>query len=353
MGAGMSGSGPACVVIPTLNEITHIEGLLAHLLAEPADVVGAILVADGGSRDGTREAVERVALREPRVRLIDNPDRIQAAGVNRGVAVADQRFAVIVRVDAHALYPAGYVGRLLHVLDETGADSVVVRLDTVGRSCFQRAVAAAQNSRVGTGGSAHRMGGASGFVDHGHHAAFRREAFLRAGGYDESFEANEDAELDARIRARGGRIWLDVDNAVTYFPRSTLRGLARQYWRYGSGRARTAMKHGERLRVRQLLPPIALLCVLAGLLLAPLMPIALMLPLGYFAAMGLSTLQLTLKQRSACVLLAAPALATMHFAWGAGFLRRMLSPRSTFAESSLRRGSAAERTTEGRNEGKA
>ena len=333
----MTALGPACVVIPTLNEIAHIEGLLAHLLAEPAEVVGAVLVADGGSQDGTRAVVRRVAARDRRVRLIVNPDRIQAAGVNRAVAKAERRFEVIVRVDAHALYPTGYVGKLLAAMEASGADSVVVRLDTVGRGRFQRAVAAAQNSRVGTGGSAHRMGRVSGFVDHGHHAAFRRAIFEQAGGYDERFEANEDAELDARIRALGGRIWLDVGIPVTYFPRSTLTGLARQYWRYGSGRARTYRKHGERLRLRQMLPPVALLTVALGVLLAPVAPVTLLLPGVYFGALTASGVALAIEHGSLWVLLAIPAFATMHFAWGAGFLRRMMSGNRRNVEPPLRR----------------
>jgi len=350
----MSIAGPACVIIPTLNEIAHIEGLLAHLLAEPAETVGMILVADGGSRDGTREAVQRIAMETRRVALVDNPDRIQAAGVNRAVAAADPRFELIVRVDAHALYPAGYVGRLLASMESSGADSVVVRLDTVGISCLQRGVAAAQNSRVGTGGSAHRMGRVSGFVDHGHHAAFRRAVYERAGGYDESFEANEDAELDARIRAQGGRIWLDVTTPVTYFPRTTIRGLWRQYWRYGSGRARNYRKHGEKLRVRQMLPPAALLAVLLGLLLAPLAPVALMLPLGYFTALAISGALLAFTARSGCVLFSIPALATMHFAWGAGFLHRMLASSGGKRDRrATQHAFASGATVKTRNEGKA
>ncbi len=336
----MTVSGPASVVIPTLNEIAHIEDLLTHLLAEPEDVVGEIIVADGGSRDGTQEAVRRIAGTEPRVRLIDNPERIQASGVNRAVALAERRFETIVRVDAHALYPSNYVGRLLTALDESAADSVVVRLDTVGRSCFQRAVAAAQNSRVGTGGSAHRMGRVSCFVDHGHHAAFRRTAYEGAGGYDETFEANEDAELDARIRAQGGRIWLDVGIPVTYFPRATLIGLARQYRRYGAGRAQTYLKHGEKLRLRQMMPPVALVAVTVSLLLSLFNPYALVIPLGYFSILLASSLSLAIDAGSACVLLAAPALATMHFAWGWGFLRRIAAGRSPVAEP-VSRGSIA------------
>lgn len=333
----MTALGPACVVIPTLNEIAHIEGLLLHLLAEPPEIVGAILVADGGSEDGTRAVVRRIAEKDRRVRLIVNPDRIQAAGVNRAVAKADRRFGVIVRVDAHALYPAGFVGKLLAAMEACGADSVVVRLDTVGRGRFQRAVAAAQNSRAGTGGSAHRMGRVSGFVDHGHHAAFRRAIFERAGGYDERFEANEDAELDARIRALGGRIWLDVGIPVTYFPRSTLSSLARQYWRYGSGRARTYRKHGERLRLRQMLPPLALLTVTLGFALAPFAPATLLLPGAYFAAITVTGVALAIEHGSLAILLAIPALATMHFAWGAGFLRRMLAGNRRNEEHALRR----------------
>ncbi|HLZ79884.1 MAG TPA: glycosyltransferase family 2 protein [Sphingomonas sp.] len=351
----MTALGPACVVIPTLNEIAHIDGLLAHLLAEPPEVVGAILVADGGSEDGTREAVRRVAASERRVRLIANPDRIQAAGVNRAVAEADRRFGVIVRVDAHALYPSGYVGKLLAALEMSGADSVVVRLDTVGRGRFQRAVAAAQNSRVGTGGSVHRMGRVSGFVEHGHHAAFRRATFEQAGGYDESFEANEDAELDARIRALGGRIWFDVGIPVTYFPRATLTGLARQYWRYGSGRARTYRKHGERLRLRQMLPPLLLLALMLGLLLAPFAPVILLLPAAYFVALMASGVALAIEHGSLSVLLAIPALATMHCAWGAGFLRRILAGVGQDEELVLRRsiGPASTKPEEATERGKA
>ena len=312
----------AAVIIPTLDEIAHIDALLTQLLAETEAAVGEILVADGGSRDGTREIVSRHAQRSSRVRLIDNPDRIQAAGVNRAVAAADRRFDTIVRVDAHALYPARYVSSLLAVLDATGADSVVVRLTTRGHGGFQRAVAIAQNSRVGTGGSAHRMGNASAWVDHGHHAAFRRTVFERVDGYDTSFEANEDAELDARIRALGGRIWLDATIPVIYFPRDTIRGLARQYYRYGSGRARTSNKHGERLRLRQMLPPAIVLTIGLSLIGAPFAPVLLLIPLLYAISLFWASALLAIQSRTMLGFLAAPALATMHIAWGVGFLRR-------------------------------
>lgn len=321
----MTHPSPAAVIIPTLNEAHHIEPLLAGLLAEPEDAVGEILVADGGSTDGTRDIVRRFAALTPRVRLVDNPKRIQAAGINRAVALADPRLDRIVRIDAHADYPPGYVARLLASLRKHGADSVVVRLETVGDTPIQRAIAAASNSRLGTGGAAHRMGGVSRFVDHGHHAAFRRTVFEQAGGYDERFEANEDAELDVRIRATGGRIWLDAAIPVRYHPRRSLLALRRQYWRYGLGRARTFLKHRERLRLRQMVSPLTLVAVVSGLAFAPLAPVALMLPFGYAAAIGLAAAHHAWRVRSLEALLIAPTLAVMHLSWGSGFVAGVLA----------------------------
>lgn len=318
----------AAVIIPTFNEEAHIGALLDQLARQPEAVVAEILVADGRSTDATRAIVRDHAKRDRRVRLVDNPARLQAAGVNLAVREAHRAIERIVRIDAHSRYPDDYVLRLLAALDARQADSVVVRLDSIGEGCTQRAIAAVSNSRIGTGGSAHRVGGVSGFVDHGHHAAFRRATFEAAGGYDPDFEANEDAELDVRIRRLGGRIWLAGDIEVGYFPRRTLAALARQYFRYGSGRARTWLKHRERLRLRQMAAPLLVLGIAAALLLALATPWALLLPAAYLAILTAHGIGLAIAARSACLLLAAPALAVIHFAWGTGFLYRLFFARA-------------------------
>ena len=142
--------------------------------------------------------------------------------------------------------------------------SVVVPMRTEGATCMQRAIAAAQNSLLGNGGSAHRLPGWSGFVDHGHHAAFDRKTFLELGGYDETFPFNEDAEFDRRLTTSGRRIFLDGANAIEYYPRDRFRSLSRQYYAFGRGRARTVVKHGAMPRLRQLAPVGVLLGCLAS-----------------------------------------------------------------------------------------
>lgn len=313
-------------VIPTLDEAEHVAALVAALLPrDDGGPVTEVIVADGGSTDGTVAIVERLAAADRRVRLLHNPARLQSAGINAAVAAADPASEVILRVDAHAGYPADFAVRVVGALERTGADSVVVRLDTTARhgpgAAFQRAVAAALNSRAGSGNAAHRVGGASGFVDHGHHAAFRRCAFVAVGGYDERFVANEDAELDARLRAAGRRIWFENDIAVSYYPRRTPRALVRQYWRYGIGRAQTFLEHRERLCARQVLPPLLIVgLALAGLAAVLVSGWFLALPVLYLAVLAALGPAFAWRGRDAALLLVPPALAIVHVTWGAGFL---------------------------------
>ncbi|MFZ2029567.1 MAG: glycosyltransferase family 2 protein [Vitreimonas sp.] len=312
------------VVIPCLNEETHLPVLLSWLSArrEPHRIV----VADGGSTDASRQIVEGAVKVDPRITLLDNPQRLQSAGVNAAVKAFGAETDRFVRIDAHAGYPDDFLSMLSDAQAESGADSVTISMRAVAASghCFQRAAACAQNSVLGAGGSRHRKGGARQWVDHGHHALFKTSAFLAAGGYDESFSHNEDAELDARLTARGGRILLAGDILISYFPRTTARALARQYYNFGRGRARTALKHGLPLKARQwapvLIPPLALLSLLA----APLTPIAAAPLVAWIGGSLAYGVVLGLRERSICGYAAGSAAMVMHAAWSAGFLKQTL-----------------------------
>lgn len=310
------------IVIPCLNEAESLPDLIAQFTTENPD--SPIVVADGGSTDGSRDIVTDLARRHPQVTLLDNPAKIQAAGINRAVTAfgGDRRW--LVRIDAHCTYPPDYVARLLTTAETRGATSVVVPMVSFGTSCFQRAAAAAQNSVLGTGGSAHRHVGAGGFVDHGHHALMRLELFRAVDGYRADMSHNEDAELDHRLGLAGGRIWLEPALALGYASRRTPGALWRQYWRYGRGRARTVRLHGMRLKTRQLIPlavPGAIL--LAGL--APWWPPA-CLPAAIWAAASLGAgIAVGARAGGGCALAAGAAAMVMHAGWGLGFVSKVFS----------------------------
>jgi succinoglycan biosynthesis protein ExoA len=308
------------VVIPTLNEASHIRPLVEQLVRASEQLPMLIVVSDGGSTDGTVEAVKAMMEHTPNLRYLHNPKTLQSAAINLAVQQFGQDHTYLIRIDAHAAYPDDYCQILMNEAKTQQADSIVVPMITVGQKGFQRAVAAAQNSLMGNGGSAHRMApGAGQWVEHGHHALMRIEIFRSVGGYDETFSHNEDAELDLRLLKGGFRIWLTGRTAVTYYPRSTAEALFRQYRSYGSGRARTLLKHKIKPKLRQALP----VGIVPAIALAALFPLGgiFMLPalcwligcLGYGLYLGYK------EQDNDIMYGAGFAAIIMHFAWSIGF----------------------------------
>lgn len=319
----MTRSAELLVVIPCLNEEATLAGLVTAFAADLPEA--QIVVADGGSTDRSRAIVAELGRTLPNLRLLDNPARIQSAGVNLAVATYGAGRTWLLRIDAHAGYPAGYAATLLAAAARTGATSVVVPMVSEGTGGFQKAAAAAQNSVLGTGGSPHRHLGTGRFVDHGHHALMRIDLFRQVGGYREDMSHNEDAELDLRLAAAGGRIWLEPDAAIVYHPRRSPAALWRQYRGYGRGRARTLRLHGRRPALRQMLP----LLPLAAVVLAPLalwhgwflVPLASWLGLCLLAGLVVGS-----RAGGGWALLCGVPAAISHLAWAAGFAQGILTP---------------------------
>jgi succinoglycan biosynthesis protein ExoA len=316
------------VVVPTLNEASSIERVLRQLLKGLEDATDfRFVVADGASSDRTVEIVKRLSSEFPALEVINNPKRNQSSAINLAVRKSGYGAEYLIRCDAHATYPPGYISQLCGTLDRTGADSVVVPMDSVGRTCLEKAIAWVSDTPLGSGGAAHRGGRRSGYVDHGHHAIFRLSKFVEAGGYDETFSHNEDAELDCRLGALGARIFLDADNRIEYHPRSTFGGLFRQYFKYGRGRSRTVRRHPGTMRLRQFAVPSHILLSIFALGISPLTTIPLLWPLLYLLVLGVSSFLLSIRKKSACGLLAGPAAFVMHTAWAFGFFWGLVSVR--------------------------
>lgn len=241
------------VGIPCLDEEDFIEDVVERVLGQsyPADKM-EVLVADGGSTDRTLAILAELERRDPRVRCIPNPGKIQAAGMNEIVRQA--KGEVLIRLDAHADYADDYIESCIRVLEQTGADNVGGAARSLARNWFQKALCAALDSPLGVGGSKYRDASNEGYVESVFNGAFRRRVFETAGMYDPGAITNEDAELNQRILDSGGKIFLSRDIVAYYYPRDSYSGLAKQYFKYGKGRARTLLKHGGLPSIRPLVP---------------------------------------------------------------------------------------------------
>ena len=318
-------------VVPCLNEARHIKAVLSWLIRTQERLGGDIVVADGGSTDGTQKIVAAEAAAHPQLHLLDNPDRIQSAAINRAVAAFGKNATHLVRIDAHAAYPEDYCDTLLSEAQSTGAASVVVSMTAKGETLIQRTIAAAQNAPVGNGGSKHRLKAEGEYVDHGHHALMTLDAFRAVGGYDASFSHNEDAELDHRLALAGHRIWLTARTEVTYFPRKSIGALFRQYLNFGAGRSKNLLKHRSKPNLRQI-KAIAILPLVTLAYLVPLSPFFALPAIAWVSYCLTMALERAWLARDASLLLVAPMAMVMHIAWSYGFWRHALQPRHLFVQ---------------------
>jgi glycosyltransferase involved in cell wall biosynthesis len=302
------------VVVPVLDEVEAIGECLDRIAVQTWPDL-EVIVADGGSRDGTREIVLERAAHDPRIRLVDNPGRLQSAGLNRALSVATGE--LVVRLDARSFVEADYVARCAtQLMDGTRAVVGGRMVPRGGASRTQRGIASANRAPWGAGPARFHRDGAAGPADTVYLGAFRRGWIELAGGWAEDVGVNEDYELNHRIRSLGGVVWLDPTLEVGYQPRSTYRALARQYFRYGRSKAAVVRRHPRSLRARQLAPallaPVGLCAAIPG-------SVGRVARVGVLAyAVGVGTLAVrgggTPGERAA----AGVAAAVMHWSWSAG-----------------------------------
>ena len=313
----LSASPAISVILPVLNDEPHLEESVSAILSQDYQGVFEIILALGPSQDRTNEIASSLAVRDKRIKLVNNPTGKTAAALN--LAIASSQSSVIVRVDGHAKIPNNYLSVAIQILRETGAVNVGGVMAAEGVSKFEKAVARAMRSPLGVGASRFHTGGSAGEVDTVYLGAFRREAIISAGGFDERYTRAQDWELNYRLRKNGGKIYFDPRLYVTYRPRPNLFKLAKQYFQYGKWRRVVSRSHSGTINLRYLAPPFALagtiFSVIFGLLISPLF----YLPAAVYGGFVLLSSLLVAKSVSEYFSLLA-IIPTMHFAWGAGFI---------------------------------
>ena len=321
------------IIVPCHNERATIRHLLDAILKQtyPLDQL-EVLIADGHSIDGTRYEIAVFQKQHPKLSLcvVNNPVGTIPAALN--VAINSARGEYIIRMDAHSMPYPEYVACCVQALQEERGTNVggVWEIRPGAQTWIAESIAVAAAHPLGVGDALYRLSPRAGAVDTVPFGAFRRKLIGSIGKFDETLLSNEDYEFNTRVRKSGGIVWLDPSIRSVYFARASLIELARQYWRYGFWKWRMLRRYPETLRWRQALPPTF---VLGLIMLAVLSPFFGLARLTFLFAIGLYVLVLlfagiyvAMKHRKFFLLLGLPlAIATMHLAWGSGFLWSMLS----------------------------
>ncbi len=305
------------VVLPILNEERYLQDAITAILAQKYPGALEVILALGPSTDRTNEIAQSLAMKDPRVVLVENPSGRTAAALNRAIAAA--RYQIICRIDGHAEIAPTYIARAVTVMNQTGAVNVGGIMAASGVGAFERAVATAMRSPLGVGAARFHTGGKPGPADTVYLGVFKKAALLAAGGYDERFTRAQDWELNFRLRQAGGTIWFDPDLVVTYRPRPNFRALAKQYFEYGRWRRAVSRNHKGTINLRYLAPPVTVAITVLSLILGATVNSVLFLPAGLYLLGNLIGSFAIGKDWKEKIMLPA-ILATMHFSWGIGFI---------------------------------
>jgi len=315
------------VVIPCRDEEPYIGACLESILGSdyPQERL-EVLVADGMSRDQSRDIVARYAVQHPSIRLLDNPQQVTPTGLNAAIRMA--RGDIIMRMDAHAVYPPHYIPRLVAALRETAADNVGGVIDTLPAddTPIARAIAAALAHPFGVGNAYFRIGVTEPrLVQNIPFGCWQRDVFTRIGLFDEEMVRNQDDEFNQRLIQHGGRILLVPDVVSQYYARRSLRQVARMYLGYGYFKPLVFRKVGRVMNLRQLIPALFILSLALTAAASAWIPGARFAFFGIVGAYAAAVLGCAFhtahRHGAACGAAAAAVFPTLHVSYGLGFIR--------------------------------
>lgn len=311
------------IVMPVLNEQAHLRNAVAAVLSQkiPTAHEFELLIALGPSADQTDEIAKDLVVQYPKIVLVDNPSGSTSAGLN--LAIAKSKGSIIVRVDAHSDLTADYIATAIEILNENPKiGNVGGRMLAEGDDDFTGAVAWAYKSRFGLGGGKFHVGGEAGPVASVYLGVFRKEVLLEAGGFDTNVVRGQDWELNQRIRALGYLVYFDPRLQVVYKPRSSVSGLAKQFYKTGLWRAKLSRPDFPNISLRYLAPPALVLLTL------------LWVPLWVYL-LAIAVVAIGSQQTARVKWWLMVVLPVMHYSWGVGFILGLLFPSLTKSEQQV------------------
>jgi succinoglycan biosynthesis protein ExoA len=261
------------IAIPAYNEADYIEKIIRCFLQTNYQKLVEVVVADGGSTDGTQEIVRRLAIEDSRVKLLHNPQKIQSAALN--LILENCSGDIFLRADAHSDYAPDYIEKCIEALLESQAVNVGGAQRFVAKSAFQAGMVLAARSILGNGGAKYRDPNYDGYAETVYLGCFWKQCLLDIGGYCVEATPNEDADLNLSLIEHFDRTQIsnkdyELNNKLTdipvrpiyisskikvwYYPRKTWKSLLVQYFKYGRAKYLTTVRHKNQTQLRGKLP---------------------------------------------------------------------------------------------------
>lgn len=254
------------VICPIYNEEKYIAKCINSILEQdyPKDDL-EVLFVDGMSTDNTRQIIKECQKDNPWIRVLDNPERVVPYAMNYGIEAA--KGDIIIRIDAHAIFPKKYLSTLVRYQKDLNADNVGGVMETLpaNNSLQARAIATALSSSFGMGNSYFRVGATElRQVDTVPFGCYPKRVFETVGTYDEELTRNQDDELNGRVIKNGGKIYLIPNLVIKYFARDSISKTRKMFYQYGLYKPLVNKKLGSPATIRQFFPLMFVLGLIVG-----------------------------------------------------------------------------------------
>jgi glycosyltransferase involved in cell wall biosynthesis len=315
------------IICPTYNEEMYIAKCIESIIQQNYPVKNMeLLFVDGRSTDKTREIISEYVAKHDFIKLLDNPDRTAPCALNIGIRAAIGE--IIMRIDAHSVYPDDYVSVLVEKLHELRADNVGGVWHTHPQHCRPVAIAIAEASShpFGVGNSEFRVG-VKGIkeVDTVPFGCYRRDVFDRIGYFDEELTRNQDNEFNARLKNAGGKIYIVPEIIISYTARGTWNKIFKMYYQYALFSPLVNKKLGKPDSIKRFLPALALIFAVTGFFAGFAWNVVWWLMLIcaalYFIAGLMIGIQIALRlKRFALVVCMPVTFFLMHLAYATGYV---------------------------------
>ena len=263
------------LIIPLRNEEKYINILLISILKQDYPFFELLLI-DGLSTDNTKEKIIEYSQKYNFIKIFDNQYKTVPYALNIGIKNA--KGDIIIRLDAHAEYPANYISTLVYYLQKLNADNVGGVWETIpaNNSLKAKSIAMALSSSFGVGNATYRLNSSNDEyleVDTVPFGCYKREIFERIGYFDEQLTRNQDNEFNERLKKAGGKIFLIPSLKIKYYARENYSKLYKMFYQYGYFGPLVDIKLGRPTRLRRYVPTLFVLALLllpfAGLIFKP------------------------------------------------------------------------------------
>ena len=313
------------IIISAFNEEKYLPGLIEDIKAQTySHNLLEIVFINAMSTDKTKEIMEDFQRSDTdffRVKVSDNPKKVQPSGFNLGYSISSGD--VVVKVDAHSKITSDFIEKSVATI-QSGENICGGKRPTIVETTdnFSKTLNLVEENMFGSSIADYRKADGERYVNSIFHGMYRKEVFEKVGLLNEKLIRTEDNEIHYRIRKNGYKIRYSNDILSYQYTRPTVKRMLKQKYSNGYWIGKVSHVYPKAFSIFHFVPLVFVLGIIFSLLMLSLTKIfAILLGVSYLLFTALVTVMTIINNKFNATLLLIPFLLfSVHFSYGWGTL---------------------------------